>query len=726
MDNAVISDKLTELLKNRKVKAAVFTTYTFEIDFFELEVVPLLLNNDTTYSTDERVKIVQVHLELQKAKAQTPMPLEVFYDEKLFRNQALVRTEQQSPRMEYLCHGVDLGNSAFHSKVAFILVEDNNYVPKTDCLLVGAGSNNLSYAGWWKNIECQHWEEVWGSRWGDHRNSHQAFLRQLHKDIKYLQGKRRSGLDEESDAIGKISDFLNKECRGQYGIKFAYYGLNPKDRFQPFLKKSVEALLPKWYQSWNLEIISPFFAENTKNREHDFFLKKLGVKKISILLPKSQDGKALCKSEYYDHIKDENEIYKKEIYWAKWESAIEKKLNAKDRRLHAKVYHFYNKKQSWVFVGSVNFTHKAMGGNVEAGFFTKLTKAGPLLEPLDGDPAGFDVPKEMAPGNEHEDENPIPQIYLAYDWAKKELRGQTKESKGACINIHLPEGGNQYAIRGWEINNKECHYEGETEALENLLKNTSLVKVSVSDHKQSNNDPFLVLLQETGWIHKPLDLAHLSVQEILQLYADINNSEGLMKAIEDAKTRELVLKGTAGEFLKTDDGPETRQFFCDYAQIFHAFGELKKRLSESDEENGDSKQIEYYLTGNAPDSLPTLIQLAKLPKTNEIKEGEKASKDDNGQDPVLSYLSLLCCKEIYKEIYEGDKSSKRPFLAKEQLEIVQEQRKKVDKYIDECRSKIELEKDNTSDRRERFLRWFEEQFFTEYKPAKRKNEAGTA
>ena len=402
-------------------------------------------------------------------------------------------------------------------------------------------------------------------------------------------------------------------------------------------------------------------------------------------------------------------------------------MSAKERRSHAKIYHFYNGKQSWVFVGSINFTHKAMGDNVEAGFFTKLQKARPLLEYLEEEPEGFDAPRETAPGDELEDENPIPQIYLAYDWTEKKLRGQTEESKGVCINIHLPEGGEQYAIKGWKISNKECYYEGNTEALKNLLKNTSLVKVSGKWQSGKRCFPeHQVLLQETGWIHKPMDMTHLSFQEILRLYADMNNSEELMKIIEDAETRKRVLEGTEGEFLKTDDGPEIRQFFCDYAQVFHAFGELKKRLSESDEESGNIKQIEYYLTGNAPDSLPTLIQLAKLPKTNEIKEGEKSSKDDNGRDPVLSYLSLLCCKEIYEEMCEGDKSSKRPFLAKEQLEMVQEQLEKADKYIDECKSKIVLEEDNTSDRDERFLRWFEEQFSKDYKSAKRKNEAGTA
>ena len=60
MDAAVISDRLKELLDNCEVKAAVFTTYTFEPEFFELEVIPLLLPGNTPFSSDSRVKQFQV------------------------------------------------------------------------------------------------------------------------------------------------------------------------------------------------------------------------------------------------------------------------------------------------------------------------------------------------------------------------------------------------------------------------------------------------------------------------------------------------------------------------------------------------------------------------------------------------------------------------------------------------------------------------------------------
>lgn len=713
MDTAVISGKLSELLKNRKVKAAVFTTYTFNLSFFELEVIPLLLNlnSDTLYSTDEGRRR-QVGRELQKEKTQTLLPLEVFYDVKQFRKQDH-RYQQKSPRMEYLCHGVDLRNRAFHAKVAFILVCDKEW--ESDCLLVGAGSNNLSYAGWWENIECQHWAEVWpedkNGYWDESWYPPSTFLDQLRNDMESLLTLRKQHAlqpDEKDDALGEISDFLNK-CseQEQYETEFAYYELNSNDlfhdRFLSFLKKSVNELFPDKYQSWKLEIISPFFAKDPGNTKHRFFLEHLDgkVQEILMLLPKSQDGKALCEREYYCRIEKEESIY-----WAKWQPAIEENLGVTAqlwRPLHAKIYHFYNEEQSesWVFVGSVNFTQKAMGDNVEAGFFTRLEKAGPLLKCLGKKekpekPEDFDPPEEIALGDGPEDGNSIPQIYLGYDWKKNRLRGKTGELKGedvfCIINIHLPEGEGRYAIKDWKINNEECHYEGNTEALENLLKNENGSWVRVSGKWKFDNAPkyqdfpcesreYRVSLQETGWGHKPQDMAPLSIresvqeiQEILSFYADMNPMQD-MKAVENAKNKELVSKGTAGKSLKTDDSHKMQQFLCNYAKVFRAFRGFEKKLRR-DEKDENIEQIDYYLTGNAQNSLPTLINLlAKILRAGDLEEDDESHSNDSGQDPILFYLILLCCREIY----EDDEFSKRPLVPK--------LLKEVSEHISEYKSK---------------------------------------
>ena len=112
MDRAVVSDQFKTQIDGRKVLAAVFTTYTFEPEFFELDVIPLLLSEDIPFSSDERVKEFQVREALRDAD----IPIEVFYDLPVFR-----QSGERSPRMEYLCHGVHRGNSAFHAKVILLL-----------------------------------------------------------------------------------------------------------------------------------------------------------------------------------------------------------------------------------------------------------------------------------------------------------------------------------------------------------------------------------------------------------------------------------------------------------------------------------------------------------------------------------------------------------------------------------------------------------------------------
>ena len=50
MEKAIASDQLRDVIAGRKIKAAVFTTYGFEPEFFELDIVPLLLPGNIAYS----------------------------------------------------------------------------------------------------------------------------------------------------------------------------------------------------------------------------------------------------------------------------------------------------------------------------------------------------------------------------------------------------------------------------------------------------------------------------------------------------------------------------------------------------------------------------------------------------------------------------------------------------------------------------------------------------
>jgi len=671
MESAVISDKLKALIDGREVKAATFTTYTFEPEFFELEVIPLLLPGDIPFSSDSRVKEFQV----REALRDTKLSLDVFYDLQIFRKEG-----HSSPTMEYLCHGVHRGNNAFHAKLILILVYDQYH--EHECLLVGAGSNNLTRAGWWDNIECQHWEVVRSGK------TSRAFLNRLRDDVAFLQTEQYLQTKRDDSGLDKIAAFLRNCSGSNQADAIAYYGINHINQIGNFPRFIRQQTRSRWSDNnWTLEIISPFFAENTQNREHEFFF-NLGVERIHVLLPIDQEGNALCHPDYFKHIDGLDSLY-----WADWSPDTKKSLGMTGqnfRRLHAKIYHFYNLKQSWAFVGSVNFSHKAMRENIEAGFFVELPTTGPLLKLLK-DPdqiEHFHAPTELVPGVVSPPElQDIPQLHLAYDWIGKTLTGATQRDQSYKIGIFTPEG--DAAIEDWVITGTERNFEGQVQSLESLLKNGSLVKVA--GHNTRTGEPFpahTVMLQQTGWSHKPLDMPDLTPEQILAIYAEMA-PERRQLMLMNAQIRKLVLEGAPGEITAPTDDFVVEQFFSEYAEIFHAFRRLKQRLGEA--LTGDNHPlVDYYLTGAGMDSLPTLI--------------EHTTDNDNAVKPVTAYLLLLCTREIYKD---------RRFL---QRPLIKQRLREVEQYLRRLKSSncIQLE-DNESANRKKFFKWFEAQFSKDYK-----------
>ncbi len=680
MENAVVSDHLETLLADRQVKAAVFTTYNFEPDFFELEVIPLLLPGNTQLSSHASIKLFQV----REALRESAVELEVFYDLKIFRENASC-----SPAMEYPFHGVYRGNNAFHPKLVFILVYDEE--TQSDCLLVGAGSNNLTQAGWWDNIEGVHWEMVWP--W----STDSGFIERLQADIEWLQSERYLVANDGLSAIDLVAEHLDL-CLENSGASTTgktppsivpYYGIADSSEFrgfQGFLESEASQKLST-YNNWTLEIISPYFAEDSHNNLHEPFF-DLGVRQIHLLLPTNQEGVPVCTPEYFNHIEEQPDIH-----WARWSEPVGRSLGLTGqhfRRLHAKLYHFYNKMQSWVFVGSVNFTHKAFSENIEAGYFVKLPKAGPLLNPIE-DTQSFDYfepPSESAPGNEDTSSSEsLPIIDLAYDWRTRTLTGATEKFKSYCINIHRPEG--DLAVSEWTLRGKNCcEYDGDLAALEILLKNGSLVKVSgVNQRSNEAFDVHWIMMKQTGWSHKPLDLPEMSPEQILAIYAGMSPDKR-QALLMNAHIRKLVLAGQGGDMTLPADDFVAEEFFSEYAELFHAFRQLRRKLFEAQESDNETL-VEYYLTGAGFDSLPTLLDNIM---------------DDEENRSVTAYLILLCAKEVYQADQFNDYFG------------VTECLQQVESAISELKDNgsIVLEK-NTLEDRARFFSWFESQFFKAYR-----------
>lgn len=671
MDKGVVSEKLLEIIGGREVLASVFTAYTFEPDFFELEVVPLLLKTNAPYSTDDRIKCFMVRENLRESG----LLIDVFYDLPMFR-----REGKSSPEMEYLCHGVHLGNHAFHGKVNMILVKDAE--SEEQSLLVTAGSNNLTRAGWWDNIECQHWEEVISGE------AQRKFINLLKEDVAFLKGHQAIQGGSIGSAIDLVESFLSS-CRGSNTAdEVFYFGLSYKQNRAKFINFLANSLGSTPFRNWNLEIISPFFADDPKNKSHLEF-QKLGVESTKILLPKDEYDKALCDEVYFGHISDEPSVE-----WAQWDAPLAKELGAGKgmspfRRLHAKIYHFYNGRQSWVFVGSVNFTHKAMHENVEAGFLVRMKGITPLLQSMSvSEDISFAELQDLVPGMEDNKEEDIalPEIHLRYDWVTEKLMGRA--ASGECKVVIVGAEG-EPVISPWAITPEVSTYIGKASGLRAILKNGSLVKLrDASDDKEKRFSDHWVLLQQLGWSHKPLDLPSLSAEQILAIYAGMSLERRQMMLL-NAKVRALVLAKQAGELTSASDSQVMEQFFCEYAEIFNAFSKLKQKLERTLEAE-QFKQLDYYLTGMGVDSLPSLI------KRSQETDGEKTLR------AVTTYILLLSALEIYRNA---------KFKSRTNVEKVKRQ---LERSINAFKKGEHLKLENETNR-VAFFKWFEKEFFRVYK-----------
>jgi len=662
-----ITDKLSSVIGGREVRAAVFTTFNFEPEFFELDVIPELINQDIAYSSDERVKTFQV----REALRESGLPVDVFYDKRIF-----MQRPEQSPQMEYLCHGVNRGNSCFHAKNIFLLIWDEEL--KEESLLVAAGSNNITQAGWWRNIEVQHWEEV------RHRNVAGGFLDRLREDVSVLLD-----LAEVSGAmaIQKISQFL-KGCSFSHGSEEVfYYAVSENRGLFRWLSKLKGKPLSQ-YSNWNLEIISPYFCDDADDDLHDRFY-DLGVQGITMLLPIDEDKSALCQEQYFNHIEESDYIQ-----WGKWKEKLLVSLGVNAdifRKLHAKVYHFYNKRQAWVFIGSVNFSNKATGvfgaesSNVESGFFIRLPKISPLLDPVDEtitiEQFSVDFDDDVEEGQN--DNSKLPDISICFDWINGDLTASTEKRKKYEIQIYST--ANQALINPWLVEYKSGFYEDDTNELKNEIRNSSFVTIKVKSlTKDEEWPPYKVMIQQTGWTHKPIDLPNLTPEQILAIYAGMK-PQLRQSTILNAMLQRLTRLKVGGEITALESVATDIDFFCEYAEIFTSFRIFKAKLLKSAE--NDSAEVDYYLTGSGMDSLPTLL--------NHLTDNSL-----EGFEPVNSYLILLSAQEVLNL----DEFTNRP--------QVDDVRSEIQQKIDDIKGAITL--DHKMGMTTEFFAWFEQQFMEKY------------
>ena len=606
---AVLGDKLGEARGGRRVRAAVFTTFSFDPGFFELHVLPLLFDR---VSQIEKVKRIQLEDLLQSAE------VAVYYDRTALAQNALP-AQTNFRRIDVRRHG----KGVFHPKLLLMLVEEPESEEGDEesnlSLIVGVFSANLTRAGWWENVETGHFEEI---RDVSVDESRIPFRRDL---LSIMRRVRDLAPDDDHAALDQIHAFLwARTQRGQMQV-------NRHGRLYFTRLFTGQKSLPEWLdeigigrRNWNLEVISPYF-----DRDHTGTLKALRdvltPSEVRIFLPTDNDGAAMVTRELYDSISDS-------AFWGQLPDHVVRSSSrpttdqTPNRRVHAKLYRMWKADgPEIVLTGSVNLTsagHSHAGaGNLEAAFLVGIPGGGRRswwLRRLDSGPLKYcDVPA----GETEEAREVFVDVSLRFDWRDHTLSYRIDGANAEPFGIAALDGRTlariDHPVAGrW----RRCTEEASCR-VRALLRSTSLVELT------NSRGAWRVLIREDGMAHRPSLIADLTPEEILLYWSLLSpeqreafimkktQAEARQEGLTTSVTDRLIAEGTV---------------FDQFSGVYHAFGHLSQHVEDAIA-RGDDREAGARLFGAKYDSLPVLL--------DRLLE-RKAS------DPAMDYVTFLCAKQV--------------------------------------------------------------------------------
>jgi len=681
----VLSQQLADAIADRRVRAAVFTTFTFDPGFFELHILPLLFHQ--SFSQVDKLRRIQLEDAMRSVEH-----MAVYYD----RN-ALAQNAQPAG-LDY--RRIDVSRATggcFHPKVAFLLVDDpTNAGDKDDfpksfpSLIVAVMSANLTRAGWWENLECAHIEEVKDRDWRDVRRGEKSRPRRCpwRRDALALIGRISKSVDPKEDqrALGTIHRYLRDRTNRRPFRHTTSGGRHHTRLFcghrgMRFVDWLAEARL---YQGWNLEVISPYYDAHGAGPLPEL-IDLLQPREVRIFLPREHDGTATLEQTTYQAVAEH----------AQW-SELAPDLTARGRdptstklpprRVHAKVYRLWHKRDGEVIiVGSVNLTEAAHSrseaGNLEAAFLVDVTTHGIRrwwLRPIETEPAAF----AETPAQEDDGLQPAPiDLSLSYDWASGELTYRLGTAGVSGFEVCDTTGGALFEVKR-PRGNRWVRAPGDAaDKVRQLLLGTSFLLIK---HRRGS---WRVLVREEHMGHKPALLAQLTAEEILQ-YWSLLTPEQRAHFIE----RHLAMgESLEGILLGGGEKPlERKTLFDRFAGIYHAFGCLRRHAADAIEE-GREREAETRLLGAKYDSLPSLLE-------------KSLEKED--EDPIIRYVTFLCARQV------------RDLLASEYRPFFRARRKRtahLDALLEQLprvRAALPVEEIGGAD----FLDWYEDAFLQPAQP----------
>jgi hypothetical protein len=606
LPTAVLTERLGEAVGGRTIRAAIFTTFRFEPAFFEQEVLTALFDLPWHHVPALRV------LQLEEALRPLSGKVAAFYDQG-----ALVEGDLGSPGLDVRRVPCRPRTGYFHPKNVLVLVTDKDHRP---ALVVMTSSANLTRAGWWENVEAASIEEL---RWGEPSRLSAG----LERFLKHLRIQTRAV--GEHEALDQILAFLRqiepRRQRSSGGRLHPHFYANGR-RSAPTLTEFIDGTVGDIVRGWDLEVISPYVDVADVSEPLEELVARLRPRRVRVLVPEDR-GVVRCRRALYEHVEAAGWT------WGRLPGALSSGGDraSADRRVHAKVYRFFEGRREILFVGSVNLTragHHALG-NVETGVLVdrRHDRAQRFwLERIDHTPADF----EPAAEEEGVDDDLRHPLVVRYDWSRQELaalwqgQAQAPRLRLCAHGVELVEIAAGALKRGqWSVLGV-----GSPERIEEQLRPSSFL-TAVDDAGRTG----LLLVLEVGMAHRPSVVLSLTPAEILQYWALLT---------PDQRADYLAQRGEGTDVDGGEDLVAARvaerppeSMFDRFAGMFHGFAALERKLMEALDEGREAEAV-FLVFGQKPDSLRRLVDRVR----------DCSSDDTLGDD----YLLLLCAEALVRRL----------------------------------------------------------------------------
>ncbi len=629
-----LTEAFHEAMSRQRLVAAVFLTYRFDPGFFEQEVLPAFF--DRPFSNDPKVKLAQLEAVLQGR----PGAVAVYYDANGLKG------GEEPARLDVGRFPVRLERGIFHPKNVFAVVEaeepdEEGRRPRK--LLAACLSANLTQAGWWRNVEAAHIEEI--------QEGDETFLADdLRPFLRWL--REQPATEAPQKALDEIRAFLDKRSnrftaparrrREELLPTRFYWGRSddgPTESVVQFLKRTTKREL----QGMRMEVVSPYFDEADECEPLAELMKAFDLGEVRVFLPRDGDGKGGVDPRIWD---DVDEV----ASWGRLPKDLLKMGKAEDaglRTVHAKVVRFFSlrpKREVW-FVGSANLTRAAFGGkaNRETGFLVELDDIppGPLDFWLDVDEK---KPKEFEVGTDPDEPAASggSRLQVQHDWSTGETKAWWDGPKPSPALVVSSNGVELFKVEGLPSRAWKALPSDDSRVLAERLKSTSIFEVV---GENADGKPGLLLVQEIGMFRKPSLAPERTAADILKDWAAPSDDRRI--EMFDGVYATPPIPAEPDERRPEDELAPVESLFDRFAGIFHGFTSLERRLVEQLNGRNDDGAA-YLLFGTTFNSLASFL---KKEKEEEIEI-----------DPVNVYVAYLCAKQLVATVRKAGADLGSTFL----------------------------------------------------------------